>query len=131
MFKEEAEVIDKKDGKLKIKFSKRIMCSGCSFNFLCPSLEEEIFISDNPDYNLKAGDKLEISIEDKKALWAGFLLFFMPAVIFIFTLLVFKDSGGPKSFVLGILTVSGYYFLIKQALRKIKPDLNFKILRKI
>jgi positive regulator of sigma E activity len=131
MFKEVVEVVEKKDGKIKVRFEKKSLCSCCRFSFLCSNPQEAVVIDDNSNFDLRAGDKIEISIEEKKQLLAGLILFFVPAIIFLVSLILARGFGETKAFFLGVASILIYYLLIKIIIKKVKPSLNFKIIGKL
>lgn len=130
MFKEIVEVVTKQGDKLKIKFEKTAMCSHCRFTSLCSS-QEIITIDDKPDLDLKAGDRIEVGIEESKTFWVSFAIFFIPAIIFIIAVVVFKNWGVIKSFSLGILFMVVYYIIVRIVLKKIHSHLKLKIISKV
>lgn len=130
MFKEVVKVVGKQGDKLKIKFEKTAMCSHCRFNSLC-SPDEIMTIDDNPSLGLKAGDKIEVGIEESKTFLASLAIFFIPTIIFIITLVLFKNLGVIKSFSLGILFMVLYYIIAKIVLRETQSRLKLRIMSKI
>ncbi len=130
MFKETVDVIEACDSKIKIKFTKKEMCSCCKLSDLC-GMGQETLILDNDQIILKTGDKVEIGIEEKKTLLASLIMFFMPSLLFVSSLVIFKSHGEALSFSIALLALCIYYVCVKLMLRKIGKKFNLKILRKI
>ena len=130
MFKETVEVISAWEDRVKVKFTKKEMCSCCKLSAVC-GMGEEALVLDNNRLTLKAGDNIEIGIEEKKTILASLIIFLMPALLFVSSLVFFKDYGEALSFSLAILMLCIYYVGVKRALRKKGKEFTLKILRKI
>jgi len=130
MFKEIVSVIEAWNNKVKVKFTKKEMCSCCKLSGVC-GMGTEVLVLDNNRLTLKAGDNIEIGIEEKKTLLASLIMFFMPALLFVSGLVFFKDYGEALSFSLAILILCIYYVGVKLILRKMGKKFNLKILRKM
>jgi len=130
MFKEIVNVIESWDNKVKIRFTKKEMCSCCKLSDLC-GMGEETLILNNDQLTLEAGDRVEIGIEEKRTLLASLIMFFMPSLLFVSSLVVFKSRGKLLSFSIALLTLCIYYICVKLILRKKDKKFNLKILRKI
>ena len=130
MFKEIVRVIEAWNNKVKVKFTKKEMCSCCKLSGVC-GIGTEVLVLDNPILTLKAGDDIEIGIEERKTLLASLIMFLMPALLFVSSLVFFKEYGEALSFSLAILMLCIYYVAVKLLLRKKKKEFNLKILRKL
>ena len=130
MFKEIVSVIEAWDSKVRIKFTKKEMCSCCKLSGIC-GMGTEALVLENNQLTLKAGDNIEIGIEKKKTLLASLIMFLMPALLFVSSLVFFKNYGEALSFYLAILVLCAYYVVVKLLLRKKSKEFNLKILRKI
>ena len=130
MFKEIVNVIEAWNNKVKIKFTKKKMCSCCKLSDIC-GMGEEVLVLDNNQLTLKAGDNIEIGIEERKTLLASLIMFFMPALLFVSSLIFFKNCGEALSFFLALSMLCIYYMITKVILRKKGKEFNLQILRKI
>ncbi len=130
MFKEIVSVIEAWNNKVKIKFTKKEMCSCCRLSGVC-GMGTEVLVLDNDRLTLRAGDNIEIGVEEKKTLLANLIMFLMPALLFVSSLVFFKNYGETLSFSLAILVLCIYYVSVKVLLRKRKKEFNLKILRKL
>ena len=130
MFKEIVEVVSAWEGGVKIKFTKKEMCSCCRLSAVC-GMGEEVLVLDNHLLTLKAGDNIEVGIEEKKTLLASLIMFLMPALLFMSSLVLFKNYGEASSFFLAISVLCIYYVVAKMILKKKSKEFNLKILRKI
>ncbi|MCM8773994.1 MAG: SoxR reducing system RseC family protein [Candidatus Omnitrophica bacterium] len=130
MVKEVVEIIEKINGKIKIKFKKKALCSCCNFTSLCGS-EEEVVILDNSGLTLEVGDRIEVGIEEVKSLIINFLTFFLPILIFISLLLFLKKYGELTSFLIAIIVLIIYYSFLRSWVKKRKDSFNLTILRKL
>lgn len=130
MFKEVVEVIEALDKKVKVKFEKNKACLGCNVSQIC-NRGDGILIIPNITGDLKSGDRVEISIDEKKVVLANLLLFFLPLIIFITTLILTKGSQEFFSFLYGLLAIFIYYVIVKIILKKYGQKFNVKILRKV
>lgn len=130
MFKETAQVIDVQEGKVKIKFEKKSMCSCCRYTALCGGADEFVTV-ENSLGALDKGDAVEVGIEEKKTVLASILTFLAPAIVFLFSLIVLRDISQLTSFFLAICAVMVYYLILKMVLRRKGSYFNIKILRKV
>ena len=130
MFKEIVSVIEAWNNKVKVQFTKKEMCSCCRLSAVC-GVGEEVLVLDNHLLTLKAGDNIEIGIEEKKTLLASLIMFLMPALLFVTSLVFFKNYGEALSFFLAISVLCIYYVVAKLILKKKSKEFNLKILRKI
>ncbi len=130
MPKEAVEVLEVLGDKVKIKFTKTKMCSCCKYTHFCSS-RDEILLVDNPGFSLEPGDKAEVLIDEKKNILANILIFFIPIVVFIIGLLVFKIFGEFFSFLLASILVCVYYVIVKAILKKKGQEFNLTILKKL
>jgi len=130
MFKEIVSVIEAWNNKVKVKFTKKEMCSCCKLSAVC-GMGTEVLVLDNNRLTLKAGDNIEIGIEEKKTILASLIMFLMPALLFVSGLIFFRDYGEALSFSLAILMLCIYYVGVKLILKKKGKKFNLNILRKI
>jgi len=130
MFREIVSVIEAWNTKVKVKFTKKEMCSCCKLSAIC-GMGEEVLVLDNHDLSLGAGDNIEIGIEEKKTILASLIMFLMPALLFVSSLVFFKNYGEALSFSLAISVLCIYYVVAKLILRKKGKEFNLKILRKV
>jgi len=130
MFKEIVSVIEAWNNKVKVKFTKKEMCSCCKLSAVC-GMGAEVLVLDNNRLTLKAGDNIEIGIEEKKTILASLIMFLMPALLFVSGLIFFRDYGEALSFSLAILMLCIYYVGVKLILKKKGKKFNLNILRKI
>ena len=130
MFREIVSVIEAWNTKVKVKFTKKEMCSCCKLSAVC-GMGEEVLVLDNHDLSLGAGDNIEIGIEEKKTILASLIMFLMPALLFVSSLVFFKNYGEALSFSLAISVLCIYYVVAKLILRKKGKEFNLKILRKV
>ena len=130
MFKEIVSVIEAWDNKVRVQFIKKEMCSCCKLSAVC-GMGTEVIVLDNHGLTLGAGDNIEIGIEEKKTILASLIMFLIPALLFISSLVFFKNYGEVLSFSLAISVLCIYYVVAKLILRKKGKEFNLKILRKI
>jgi len=130
MFKETVEVVDVFADKVKIKFTKKLMCSCCRLSGLCRSGDETLLL-DNPGIALKTGDQVRIAINEKKSLLANIIMFLVPGLVFISSLIVFAGYGELMSFFLAIVVVCLYYIVTKLLMKRYAKHFNIKILKKL
>jgi len=130
MFREIVSVIEAWNAKVKVKFTKKEMCSCCKLSAVC-GMGTEVLVLDNHDLSLGTGDSIEIGIEEKKTILASLIMFFMPALLFVSSLVFFKNYGEALSFSLAISVLCIYYVVAKLILRKKSKEFNLKILRKV
>jgi len=130
MFKEVVEIIGKKENKVKVKFKRTSVCSHCKLNFLC-SRDSQFIVDDDPSLDLRVGDKIEVGMEEKKSLLVSLIMFFVPALIFIFTLFFFRGQSPFKSFFIAIVFLGLYYLILRIFVIRLTSSFNLKIIRKI
>jgi len=130
MFKEIVSVIEAWNNKVRVQFTKKEMCSCCRLSAVC-GMGTEVIVLDNHGLTLGAGDNIEIGIEEKKTILASLIMFLIPALLFISSLVFFKNYGEALSFSLAISVLCIYYVVAKLILRKKGKEFNLKILRKI
>ncbi|MEI8350276.1 MAG: SoxR reducing system RseC family protein [Candidatus Omnitrophota bacterium] len=130
MLTEVAEVVEANGNAVKIKFTKRPMCSCCNFNTLCKGGEDSLSITNVP-FPVQCGDKIEVSVEEKVSLVGSILLFGIPIVIFVTVVLLLKRHSEITSFLAALCTIAFYYAIIKIAVKKKEKYFNLKILRKL
>jgi len=131
ILKEIVTVKDIEQNKVKVRFTKSKMCSCCRISFLCGKEGQDQVVIDNPGLSLAKGDKIEVGIERKKPLLASVLLFFLPGVIFIVTLAIFRNTKEALSFLFAIAAVIIYFIVLKCIMKKKEAYFKIKILRKI
>lgn len=130
MFKEVVEVIEVLDKKVKVRFEKNKACLCCNVSQIC-NRGDGILIIPKRAWDLKSGGRVEISIDERKVFLANLLLFLLPLVIFITTLILTKGSQELFSFLYGFLAIFIYYVLVKIILKKHGHKFDVKILRKV
>lgn len=128
MFKEAVEVVEVREDKVKIKFIKKETCSCCKLSHICGMGEEKLVI-DACGFTLKAGDKIEVGIEEKKTLIAGIIMFLAPGALFVLSLIIFKRQGEVLSFFLALLMLCIYYGVMKILLKGQSKKFHLKILK--
>ena len=82
-------------------------------------------------FSLKPGDKIEIGIQEKKTILASLINFFIPALLFVASLIIFKDRGELNSFLGALVVLIVYFVVVKLILRKKGRYFNLTILQKI
>ncbi|MCK4519804.1 MAG: SoxR reducing system RseC family protein [Candidatus Omnitrophica bacterium] len=130
MFKETVEVVEAWEDKVKIKFTKKEMCSCCKLSHICGMGKEKLTI-DACGFVLEAGDRIEVGIEEKKTLLASVIMFLAPGALFMLSLIVFKKQGEFLSFLLALLMLCIYYGGMKLLLKNWAKKFHLKILKKI
>jgi positive regulator of sigma E activity len=130
MLKEVVEIVKVEGDKVEIEFRKNKMCSCCRMHYLCGKGENTLLI-DNRDFSLKEGDKVEVGIDERQNILANIIIFLIPAIIFIGSLVGFKNQGEVKSFFLALVAVCLYYVVVKLLLRKHGRKFDIKILKKL
>ncbi|MBP7088882.1 MAG: SoxR reducing system RseC family protein [Candidatus Omnitrophica bacterium] len=130
MSKEIVTVTNVINDKVEIKFTKQTMCSCCRLSSLCNQGQETLLV-DNNGLSLKAGDKVEIFIDERKSLLANTVIFFIPLIIFISVLILFQRYGELKSFLLALGVLFVYYMITRLILSKYGNKFDLKILGKV
>lgn len=130
MFKEIVSVTEAWENKVRVQFTKKEMCSCCKLSAVC-GMGTEVLILDNPGLALGAGDNIEIGIEEKKTFLASLIMFFIPALLFVSSLVFFKNYGEAVSFFLALSVLCSYYIITKLILRKKGKGFHLNILRKV
>lgn len=130
MLKEIVEITQVLQNKVRVKFQKSSSCSCCKVSYICNKGEETLLL-DKDGLSLEKGDKVEIAIDEKKTLLANVIIFFIPGVIFIASLVFFKDKGELLSFFLALSVVCIYYVIIKLILKSQGKKFKIKILKKV
>lgn len=124
MNREEAKVIKVEKDKILLKVERKAMCGCCRIAPVC-NKNEGIFEIPNNNLGLTKGDRVEVGIEAQRVLGATLLIFIFPALLFVLSLVVFRQKGELLSFFLALLVVVFYYGVVKLFLRKTKKfDLN-------
>lgn len=130
MLKEVVVVEDVFEGKVRIKFERKLSCSCCRLQAVCGQGKGSLDI-DNDNFSLKKGDQIEVAIDEKRSLLATILIFLVPAAIFVVSLVIFKDKGEITSFFLALGVVCVYYVFLKLALKVEGKKFNLRIIRKL
>ena len=130
MLKEIVEVVDSNSAGITIKFSKQVMCVSCQMKQVCHAHKEIMRISSN-GFVLQKGDKIEIGIFKKKVLLAGFIIFFVPILIFVASLLYFHHLSPEINSLTAFCFMLVYYFGVKLFLKRRGSFFQIEILRKI
>ena len=95
---------------------------------ICGMGKEKLVI-DACGFPLKAGDKVEVGIEEKKTLLASVIMFLAPGALFVLSLIIFKKQGEVLSFFLALLMLCIYYGIMKILLRGQDKKFHLKILK--
>ena len=128
MFKREAVVQDIKDGEVILSFSRDKACGCCSNLFCGSSCRTVILVKES--LSLKKGDRVEVGLESKASLCLSAIIFFIPAVLFILFILVFRSYGEFASFILALTAVLLYFFIVKiTIIGRLKDKFSCKIIR--
>ena len=130
MLKEIVEIVQVLDDKVKIKFTKGLSCSCCKVSYVCGK-EEETLLLEKGGLSLAKGDRVEVAIDEKKTILANLIVFFVPGIIFIGSLVFFKKYGELFSFLLALSVICIYYIIVKIILKNQGKKFKIKILRKI
>lgn len=130
MFKEVVEVTEVIGNQARIVFKKRKMCDCCRMSYFCGRGESTLLI-DSYGFLLDKGDKIEIGVDEKKTFLASFLVFLLPAIIFVAGLIVFGDKGELVSFSLAFLGICIYYGIFRLFLGRYSKKFTIAILRKL
>ncbi|RKX44381.1 MAG: hypothetical protein DRP27_06595, partial [Thermotogae bacterium] len=126
--REVAQIVKIDTNKIKIRFVKKSMCNRCRLNFLS-SCGENTLILPRPDkLSLRVGDKIEVGVKEEKFLFASLVLFFLPTLVFIFSLMVLRHQHAVISFLGSLFFLRLYYIGLKLVLKKLKLNPSVKIL---
>ncbi|MBN2483220.1 MAG: SoxR reducing system RseC family protein [Candidatus Omnitrophica bacterium] len=131
MFKEKAKVIAKDADTLTIRFQRKVQCGCCRLGNLCAPREEKTVLKVRPHIDAKEGDMIEVGIEEAKPLLISVLLFLVPTVILLATLILVRRWGEFRSFFLSIVNISVYFVFLKMLLKRKPFDCSLMILRKL
>ena len=133
MSKKILEVTRVSDGKVSLKYDREKMCSCCSLTSLCGQGTGDLIVN-SQGINFKPGDKAEVEISSSKILSGGLIVFLLPAIIFLATLIgtryVVLLDNEMLSFSLALGAVCVYYMVVKLFLKKWFSSFEFKIIRK-
>ncbi|MCD6583631.1 MAG: SoxR reducing system RseC family protein [Candidatus Omnitrophica bacterium] len=129
--REVAQIVKIDTNKIKIRFVKKSMCNRCRLNFLSSCGENTLILSCPDKLSLRVGDKIEVGVKEEKFLFASLVLFFLPTLIFIFSLTILRDQHAVISFLGSLFFLGVYYVILKLILKKLKLNLSVKILRKL
>ena len=130
MFRETVRIIGIAGDKIKVKFAKRKSCSCCKLNSLCGG-EESTLLIDKPKFVFSPGDKIEVAVSEKKSIIANILIFLIPGIVFLASLVIFKSYGELSSFFLAMGVICTYYIIIKLLLKKIAKKFYLEIIKKV
>ncbi|MCP4653234.1 MAG: SoxR reducing system RseC family protein [Candidatus Omnitrophica bacterium] len=131
MFKETVEVIDVNGTEISIKFQRHSACGCCRAKVVCGIDQRHPIIVKNNSFALSVGDTIVVGIEERKTLQATAISFIFPAIIFMVTLLFFKNVGELISFLLAISILFVYYLIVKVLIKKKAEHFSLKIIKKI
>jgi len=130
MHQEITEVSEVKGDLVKIRFTKQPMCSCCNFSTFCKCGEDELSVTNLP-FPVEPGDKVEVGVEERVSLVSSILLFGIPVIIFVLTVLLLKQQPAIHSFIAACCAIMVYYIIIKLGVRKKEKYFCLKILRKV
>lgn len=130
MHRETAQVVGFENGRAKLRLAKQKACGCCRLNYICGGDQKE-FVSDPVGLSLKQGDKVEVAVSVKRSLLSNLIIFFVPAVVFLSSLYVFRSWGELSSFFLALASLAVYYIVAKWLLRGKEKGFNLQILRKL
>ncbi|MFA7289524.1 MAG: SoxR reducing system RseC family protein [Melioribacteraceae bacterium] len=123
---EEGIVVSSKNGLADIEIMDSENCEKCSAKIICkPSDSERRRIKAIDPYNVRIGDSVKISIEGFQLVKASFLLYGMPLIILLASLLTFlnyykMDELVASLFSMGLTAV--YFFLVYSFRKQISPE---------
>ncbi|RKY45328.1 MAG: hypothetical protein DRP81_04120 [Candidatus Omnitrophota bacterium] len=129
--REVVQIVEIDNNKVKIRFPKKSMCSHCRLNFLCSYRESTLTLPRTDNLSLRVGDKVEVGVEEEKFLFTSLVLFFLPTLIFIFSLMILSYQHAVISFLGSLFFLGLYYIVLKLVLKKLKLNPSVKILRKL
>ncbi|MBU1113096.1 MAG: SoxR reducing system RseC family protein [Candidatus Omnitrophica bacterium] len=117
------------EGKVSLKTDRLKMCSCCSLFHFCGNRKDDFTVADQ-GISYKPGDKVEVEISEGKIVSAGLIIFLLPAMIFLVSLVGFRRFGELRSFLLALGVVSVYYITVKLSLRKWGKRWELKVIKK-
>lgn len=130
MLKESVEVIETHGMDIKVKFTKRPMCSCCNFNTFCKSGEDTVAIANVP-FRLRVGDKVDVGVSEKISAAGSVLLFGMPIIIFVAVILFLKKQPEIFGFCAALSAIAFYYAIVRILVKKREKLFNLTVLRKL
>ncbi|MFH1876133.1 MAG: SoxR reducing system RseC family protein [Candidatus Omnitrophota bacterium] len=130
MIQETVEVVDIRDGRATVTFSRKSLCDSCKVSSLCGAGSHEVTI-DAGSVSLAKGDTIEVGIEERKTVLASVLVFFIPVVIFIAALVLFQKKGELTSFLVSLLILAVYYIMVMFLVRRMPQKFDVRIIRKL
>ncbi len=131
MFKEVVDVTQVKDNCVTIKFTRKRVCQKCPTSYICHKNKDQTMQIDRQGFDLKSGDKIEIAIEEKKSILASLINFFIPALLFVASLIIFKGRGELNSFLIALGVMAVYFIVVKLILKKKGHYFNLSIIQKV
>ncbi len=131
MFKERAEVIAKAQDTLTIQFQRKVQCGCCRMGHLCAPRDQKNVVKNPSGIEVNEGDIVEVGINESKPFLISVLLFFVPTVILLGTLILFRRQGEFRSFFLSLVNMGVYFIILKTGLKKKPLDCSLTVLRKI
>lgn len=131
MFKERAKVIAKDSDTVTIQFQRKVQCGCCRMGHLCAPRDQESTVKKTAGIEVEAGDTVEVGIAESEPLLISVLLFFVPTVILLGSLILFSRQGEFRSFFLGLVNMGVYFVILKLVLNKRPLDCSLTILRKM
>ncbi|MBN2120870.1 MAG: SoxR reducing system RseC family protein [Candidatus Omnitrophica bacterium] len=130
MLKKVAVVAQAQKDKVVLSLPRDKMC-GCCSNMFCGAKNENMIILKDAS-GLKAGDRVEVGLEGKIALFLNMLIFFIPSLVFISLVYLFRDLSIVLSFVLAVCGIILYFGLVKVSIiNRFKNRLSCKIIAKL
>jgi len=131
MYREKAKVISRGPDTLTIQFQRKIQCGCCRLGNLCAPKDEVCTLANSSEVRALEGDMVEVGIEEKKPIVISVLLFLIPTVILLSTLVLFRQYGEFRSFFLSIVNIAVYFIVLKVILKKKPLECSLKVLRKV
>ncbi|MCF7886937.1 MAG: SoxR reducing system RseC family protein [Candidatus Omnitrophica bacterium] len=129
MHKEIAVVTKVLKDKVFIRVDKKTMCGCCRIASVC-NKNQGFFEFPNNNLHLSEGDKVEVGVETGKAISAIFIMFILPLIIFVTTLVLLQARGEWISFLLALSAMFIYYGVVKIFIKNTKK-FNIKLLRQL
>jgi positive regulator of sigma E activity len=131
MLKEVVDVTQVQNNTITIKFTRKQACSKCPTSYICHKNKDQTMQIDRQSFDLKPGDKIEIAIEEKKTILASLINFFIPALLFVLSLIIFKGRGELNSFLGALVVLAVYFVVVKLIVKKKGSYFNLTILQKV
>lgn len=131
MIREVVEVKDISGSKISVQFKRQSMCGNCQGYQICNVDKSQTVILENNNLFLEKGDLIEVAIESRKTLLGIIFIFFIPTMLFLFSIWFLARLGPAISFFIALLVVILYYIVVKAILKNKTNYFNIKILGKV